>query len=135
MHYPVADSFVYGKTNFSKYMPYKSQLYVIGIIAAALYLILLVVYISLQKKELVLAAADDDQQGRVKAGFSKGMQTELIAIIGILVMVIPAIVFYAFYIIPFFFCKCKGFWKNFAYYYMCTVQITHYFTTHTTREP
>ncbi len=98
MNYPVVDSFVYGKTNFSKYMPYKSQLYVIGIIAAVLYLILLVVYISLQKKEFVYAASDD-QKVQGKAGLTKGLQTEVIAIIGILVMVIPAILYYAFYLI------------------------------------
>lgn len=98
MHYPVVDSFVYGKVNFSKYMPYKSQLYVIGIIAAVLYLILLVVYISLQKKELVYATALEQEENG-KTGYAKGMQTEVIAIIGILVMVIPAILYYAFYII------------------------------------
>ncbi len=98
MHYPVVDSFVYGKTNFSKYMPYKSQLYVIGIIAAVLYLVLLVVYISLQKKEFVYAASDD-QEVKGKADLTKGLQTEVIAIIGILVMVIPAILYYAFYLI------------------------------------
>ncbi|MBP3782775.1 MAG: HAMP domain-containing histidine kinase [Butyrivibrio sp.] len=98
MHYPVVDSFVYGKTNFSKYMPYKSQLYVIGIIAAVLYMVLLVVYISLQKKEFVYAASDD-QEVKGKADLTKGLQTELIAIIGILVMVIPAILYYAFYLI------------------------------------
>ena len=98
MHYPVVDSFVYGKVNFSKYMPYKSQLYVIGIIAAVLYLILLVVYISLQKKELVYATALEQEENG-KTGYAKGMQTEVIAIIGILVMVIPAILYYAFYLI------------------------------------
>ncbi len=99
MNYPVVDSFVYGKVNFAKYMPYKSQLYFIGITAAVFYLILLVLYISLQKKELALVNAENDQEDKAKGSFTKGLQTEVIAVIGILVMVIPAVLYYAFYII------------------------------------
>ncbi len=99
MHYPVVDSFTYGKENFAKYMPYKSQLYVIGIIAALAYLVFMVIYLSLQKKELVLEVADTKEKGAKGSSPSKGLQTEVIAIIGILVMVIPVLALYAFYLI------------------------------------
>ena len=99
MNYPVVDSFVYGKVNFAKYMPYKSQLYVIGIIAALIYVVLLVVYINLQKKETIFELARNEEDGIAKNHLAKGMQTEVIALIGILVIAIPGILYYAFYLI------------------------------------
>lgn len=98
MHYPVVDSFTYGKVNFSKFMPYKSQLYVIGIIAALAYFVFMVIYLSIQKKELALEIAGDKEDGVNGGSVSKGLQTEAIALIGILVMVLPSLALYAFYL-------------------------------------
>lgn len=95
-NYPVVDSFVYGKVNFAKYMPYKSQLYIIGIVAAIVYVILLIVYLALQKKELLFELANISEEGQDKSTLTKGLQTEVIALIGILLVVVPVLLYYAF---------------------------------------
>lgn len=95
-NYPVVDSFVYGKVNFAKYMPYKSQLYIIGIVAAIVYVILLIVYLALQKKELLFEIANISEEGQDKSTLTKGLQTEVIALIGILLVVVPVLLYYAF---------------------------------------
>ena len=98
-HYPCVDSFVEGKVSFAHYMPYKSQLYMIGIIATLAYLGLTVFYLLLQKKNLLLYAAAAADDGSKPAANNKGMYTEAMAVTGLAVMVIPALAYYGFYLI------------------------------------
>ncbi len=99
MHYPCVDSFVEGKMSFVRYMPYKSQLYIIGIIAAFVYLVLTVFYLILQKKNIALEMASAGEEGVRTVNSSKSVFTELVAVIGLAVIIVPVIVFYAIYVI------------------------------------
>ena len=99
MHYPVTDSFVYGKVNFSKYMPYKSQLYVIGIISAFAYVAFLIMHLGLQKKETLLEIAAMDEGAQIKAPGEKSIHTELVVLVGLAVIAVPALAIYAVYVL------------------------------------
>ncbi|MBP3196786.1 MAG: hypothetical protein J6N21_07245 [Butyrivibrio sp.] len=82
---PVVDSFTYGKESFYRFMPYKSQLYLLGVIAGGIYIALFVLYIALMNKQLSVADGPDKTPQR------QGIYTEGYLLIGLLIMAIPVL--------------------------------------------
>ncbi|RKM57497.1 sensor histidine kinase [Butyrivibrio sp. CB08] len=115
--YPVEDSFVEGKVSFARYMPYRTQVYVIGVISALIYVVLTVIYLHLQKKEIVSDIVRAREENMPVADASKGLYTEVIALIGLAIMVIPVIVFSACYVLI----RTSELWTNGFVPYICAV--------------
>lgn len=78
--YPASDDFSKGKVSFSKYMPYRSQLYIVCGLAVLLYLILFTVYIV---KIPVRENADCNH---------KRIGTELLIILCMAIMAVPFVI-------------------------------------------
>ena len=77
-----ADSFTDGQQSFKRFMPYRSQLYMLCIVAALLYLILLTVYIrTLPVAKEPLEEQTQDQSGK--------LYTEGIVALGLIIMALP----------------------------------------------
>ncbi len=92
LNYPAIDSFTEGRDSFKKYMPYKTQLLALGIIAGVLYLVLLIVHLMLQKRQTVIMLSDKESMDRSKKSgqrAQKGLYTEIIVIFGLLIMAAP----------------------------------------------
>ena len=87
---PVVDSFTYGKDNFYRFMPYKSQLYILGIAAVLIYLCMFVIYIRLMNKQMALENSEEAKPER------SGLFTEAILLIGLLIMAVPALCLYVY---------------------------------------
>ncbi|WP_022763975.1 histidine kinase dimerization/phospho-acceptor domain-containing protein [Butyrivibrio sp. XPD2006] len=82
-NYPASDSFTSGKDSFSRFMPYKSQLYILGVVAAIIYIILFVLYIAIMNRQLLLTDNTGESTER------HGIYTEGYFLIGLLIMAIP----------------------------------------------
>jgi len=78
--YPASDDFSKGKASFSKYMPYRSQLYLISAVAIIFYLTLFTIYI------VKIPVRDHIDQGQKRIG------TELLVIICIALMAVPFLI-------------------------------------------
>jgi signal transduction histidine kinase len=81
--YPASDDFTKGKASFSKYMPYRGQIYVVCALAILSYLIIFTVYI------VKIPAREQLDLGK------KRIPTEMLILIGALVMSIPFIIVYS----------------------------------------
>ncbi len=88
-NYPAIDAFTEGRDSFAKYMPYKSQLLVLGALAASLYIVLMVMYLILQKKTVLAEREILEESGEPIPIKGKGLYTELIILIGLFVMAFP----------------------------------------------
>ncbi len=85
-NYPAVDSFTDGKSNFTKYMPYQSQAYILGIVAAIVYIFLMVLYIRLIPKKQVAEAEGAEEEKPFH-----GLYTEGYVIIGLLIIAVPIV--------------------------------------------
>lgn len=85
--YGASDSFTEGKSSFSKYMPYKTQFYVLGIIAAFLYVLITVIYI--RNLPLESAFVEDEKNNAPADTVRTSIYTEAVFLVGLLVMVLP----------------------------------------------
>ena len=82
--YGATDSFTEGKDNFDRFMPYRSQLYILGVISIFLYIILMALYIRrIPVKETVAQALPQIDE--------KKLYTEAYVLFGIIIMAIPAL--------------------------------------------
>ena len=82
---PVVDSFTYGKENFYRFMPYKSQLYILGVVAGLIYIFLFAFYIALLNKQL---AQEDNSAASTQR---QGIYTEGYLLIGLLIISVPVL--------------------------------------------
>ena len=94
--YPANDSFTEGKKTFGSFMPYKAQLYVLCAISLIMYFVLMFIYImDISKSSRLLQDADGDNAVRSIAPASgSSLFTEAFALIGILIMAFPAVVYW-----------------------------------------
>ena len=89
-NYPAEDSFTTGRASFNRFMPYKSQLYILGVIAALIYIALFVLYITLMNKQLLLTGEEEQTKSR------QGIYTEGYFLIGLLIMAVPTGAYFIF---------------------------------------
>ncbi len=87
VNYPCSDDFTSGKSSFTKYMPYRTQLYILGVIAALAYLIIFMILFrdARQDKEKV----SDEDVIAMQTGSGNKINTESVFILGALIMVFP----------------------------------------------
>ncbi len=78
-NYPCTDEFTQGKVSFSKYMPYRTQMYILCFAAAFIYIMLLIINL---RGALQTAVGDE-----------KRKYTELIIFEGLILIVLPIIAF------------------------------------------
>ncbi len=78
-NYPCSDEFTQGKASFSKYMPYRTQMYILCFAAAFIYLLLFIINIRSYMKVVV--------------GDEKRKSTEVIVLEGLLLIAAPIIAF------------------------------------------
>ncbi len=83
--YGAVDSFTEGKQNFSKYMPYRNQMYILCAIAAIIYLILM----SVEMRRISRKALEDASTPETVP--VKNMYTEGIMLIGLIIMAVPVL--------------------------------------------
>ena len=84
--YPASDAFTDGRSSFNRFMPYRSQLYILGIAFAFIYIFLFILYLRLMnKKEIAQPGADEAPAD------SHGLYTEGIFLIGVLIMAVPIV--------------------------------------------
>ena len=117
---PVKDSFTQGKEAFTKYMPYRSQMLATAVAGAIIYFVLMVIYLSLVPADVQYPIdkkhsdndcklsdssgkdSDTDEmhsdcgekpsdESKIKPEKKKNTCTELIIILGLLIMLIPAV--------------------------------------------
>jgi signal transduction histidine kinase len=91
VNYPSSDAFTEGRDSFARYMPYKSQMLALGIIIGALYVLMTAVYMMLQKKRLLVASDLQEAEGSGASKSQKRMFTELVVLIGLVVMALPVL--------------------------------------------
>ena len=89
-NYPAEDSFTTGRASFNRFMPYKSQLYILGVIAVLIYIALFVLYITLMNKQLLLTGEEEQTKSR------QGIYTEGYFLIGLLIMAVPTGAYFIF---------------------------------------
>ncbi len=94
--YPANDSFTDGKKTFGSFMPYKGQLYVLCAISLIMYFVLMFIYImDISKSSRLSQDADGENAVRSTAPtFGSSLFTEAFALIGILIMAFPAVVYW-----------------------------------------
>lgn len=99
-NYGADDAFSEGRKSFTRYMPYKNQMYALCAIAVVAYLVILVICIrmipgtSLQRadKESGALSETDSAAGQSSAAFSNGsIATEAVVLIGLILMTVPVI--------------------------------------------
>ncbi len=78
-NYPCSDEFTQGKVSFSKYMPYRTQIYILCFVAAFIYLLLFLINVRTAMSVVV--------------GDEKRKNTEIIILEGLLFIAIPIIAF------------------------------------------
>ena len=86
LEYGASDSFTDGKQNFTSFMPYRTQMYILCVLAAILYLILMMI----QFRRITSQAAlnrEDPEKATVIPGHT--VYTEGIGLIGLLLMAVP----------------------------------------------
>ncbi len=88
VNYPAEDSFAQGKDSFSKFMPYKTQLYILAVIATFLYVFLAVLYTRSIPRKVVIASRDD-LADPVPEPEGPKFYTEAVVLIGLMIMIIP----------------------------------------------
>ena len=95
--YGATDSFTEGKQNFTKFMPYRTQMYILCVLAAIIYLILMMTQfrrIASVSLGVTPSAHEEAKDGKEIRG--RSIYTESIAVIGILVMAVPVFGFIAY---------------------------------------
>ena len=81
--YPANDAFTEGRNSFTRFMPYKSQINILAVVFAMMYIFLFILYLKLMdKKEIAVTENTEDTQSHV-------IYTEGIVIIGLLIMAVP----------------------------------------------
>ena len=81
------DSFMEGKKNFTRYMPYKTQLYILCLFAALMYIVLMALYIRRLPVKGSFESAVASIEGRK-------FYSEVILIAGLVIMALPALGFF-----------------------------------------
>ncbi len=79
--YPCADDFAQGKSSFSKYMPYRNQLYILLAIAVVAYII------------IFLILFNDARKKKTDGSDAPGFYTEVVFLIGAILVALPVITF------------------------------------------
>ncbi len=79
-NYGCEDAFTEGKDKFYTYMPYRQQIYILGVVAALLYIFLMVLFIRL------IPALPEENRGHV-------LYTEAAVLIGLVIIAIPVLAF------------------------------------------
>ena len=89
-NYPCSDDFAQGKTSFTKYMPYRTQLYILGVIAALAYIVIFIILLREARKDKnqVLIAQglppQDDNRSPITS--------EAVFLLGVLLILFPVAV-------------------------------------------
>ena len=89
-NYPCSDDFAQGKSSFTKYMPYRTQLYILGVIAAVAYLVIFFVLFRDARRNneaaLLAQGLPPQDDGR------NSIYSEVVVILGLLLMLFPVAV-------------------------------------------
>ena len=103
-NYGADDAFSDGLKSFTKYMPYRNQLYILGVIAAVLYIMLLAIYLKAvpayampqeKKKDTDETVIPEDLLAvQEPAPKKRGIYTEGVILIGLFIMALPVLVFF-----------------------------------------
>ncbi|WP_029233615.1 sensor histidine kinase [Butyrivibrio sp. VCB2006] len=90
-NYPCSDDFAQGKSSFTKYMPYRTQLYILGVIAAAAYLAIFIILFNDARKA---KAVDVSVQSLPQPSLEENiLYSEAVLLLGALLIMLPLAVF------------------------------------------
>lgn len=92
-NYPCSDDFTQGKANFTKYMPYRTQLYILGVIAAIVYICIFIILFRDAKKVKIKKKAADTGEGEEPIVENGGLYSEAVLLLGISLVAIPIMAF------------------------------------------
>lgn len=89
-NYPCSDDFTYGKTNFTKYMPYRTQLYILCVLSAITYVVIFIILFKVASRKRKVVTEDSAVPDPADSNY---LYSEAVFLLGLALVVIPVIIF------------------------------------------